>query len=102
MFFSRSQNRESLDFAVRRDPRIDLTENPEVVTADDTVLRYSCMGKLFENICNAVQEERYLVSWHADVRCEERGVTDWQIVPDSKMQSYCANGRAASQTPQLW
>lgn len=38
------------------------------------------MGKLFENIRNAVQEERYLVSWHADARCEERGVTDWQIV----------------------
>ncbi len=41
-------------------------------------LRY--MGRLFEQIKRAVQEDRFLVGWHADERSEERGVTDWQIV----------------------
>ena len=66
--------------AVRTDSRAYLIESPEIVIAEYPVLRCFRMGKLFENIRNAVQEERYLVSWHADVRCEERGVTDWQIV----------------------
>jgi hypothetical protein len=38
------------------------------------------MGRLFEQIKRAVRQDRFLVAWHADERCEERGVTDWQIV----------------------
>jgi hypothetical protein len=38
------------------------------------------MGRLFEQIKQAVREDRFLVGWHADERCEERGATDWQIV----------------------
>ena len=38
------------------------------------------MGRLFENIRAAVHEDRFVVSWHADERCEEREVTVWQIV----------------------
>jgi hypothetical protein len=38
------------------------------------------MGKLFNKIQAAINNERYLVSWHADERCEERGVSDWQII----------------------
>ena len=38
------------------------------------------MGKLFDPIRQAVREDRYLVGWHADERCEERGVTDWQLI----------------------
>jgi hypothetical protein len=38
------------------------------------------MGSLFDRIKAAVQDEHYIVSWHADERCEERGVTDWQLV----------------------
>ena len=38
------------------------------------------MGALFDKIRQAVQDERYVVAWHADERCEERGVTDWQLV----------------------
>jgi hypothetical protein len=38
------------------------------------------MGRLFEQIRQAVREDRFLVGWHADERCEERGATDWQIV----------------------
>jgi hypothetical protein len=38
------------------------------------------MGRLFEQIKQAVREDRFLVGWHADERCEERSVTDWQIV----------------------
>lgn len=38
------------------------------------------MGKLFDKIQAAINNGRYLVSWHADERCEERGVSDWQII----------------------
>ena len=38
------------------------------------------MGKLFEQICSAVEEDRFFVAWHADERCEERGITAWQLV----------------------
>jgi hypothetical protein len=33
------------------------------------------MGKLFEQIKRAVREDRFLVGWHADERCEERGAS---------------------------
>lgn len=38
------------------------------------------MGKLFDQIKQAVEDDRFIVAWHADERCEEREVTDWQIV----------------------
>jgi hypothetical protein len=38
------------------------------------------MGKLFDQICKAVKEDRFVVGWHADEKCEEREVTDWQII----------------------
>ncbi len=38
------------------------------------------MGKLFDQIRSAIEDGRYLVSLHADERCEERGVTAWQLV----------------------
>jgi hypothetical protein len=38
------------------------------------------MARLFNNIRSAVNEDRFLVSWHADEQCEEREVTVWQIV----------------------
>ena len=38
------------------------------------------MGTLFEKIRAAVREDRFLVSWHADERAEEREVTVWQLV----------------------
>ena len=38
------------------------------------------MGRLFEQIKEAVRQERFLVGWHADERNEERGISDWQIV----------------------
>lgn len=38
------------------------------------------MGKLFNKIREAVANDRFVVSWHADERCEERGVTAWQLV----------------------
>ena len=40
------------------------------------------MGRLFDQIREAIGEGRYLVSLHADERCEERGVTAWQLVAD--------------------
>ena len=38
------------------------------------------MGRLFRSIRDAVTNDRFLVSWHADERCEERGVAAWQLV----------------------
>ncbi len=38
------------------------------------------MDDLFERIRAAVRDDRFLVSWHADDRCEERQVAVWQVV----------------------
>jgi hypothetical protein len=38
------------------------------------------VGKLCDKIIAAVRSDSFLVSWHADERCEERGVTAWQLV----------------------
>lgn len=38
------------------------------------------MSGLFDKIREAVRDDRYLVSWHADERCEEREVAAWQVV----------------------
>ena len=38
------------------------------------------MGVLFDRRLLAVADERYIVGWHADERCEERTVTAWQLV----------------------
>ena len=38
------------------------------------------MGKLLDDIVAAVRADRFVVSWHADERCEERGMTAWQLV----------------------
>jgi len=45
-----------------------------------SVIPLRFMGRLFEQIKQAVREDRFLVGWHADERCEERGATDWQVV----------------------
>ena len=38
------------------------------------------MGRIWEHIRTAVSEDRFIVAWHADERCEERGVSEWQLV----------------------
>lgn len=38
------------------------------------------MGVLFDKIKQAASDGNYLVTWHADERCEERAITDWQLV----------------------
>jgi hypothetical protein len=38
------------------------------------------MGKLYDQIRSAIEDGRYLISLHADERCEERGITAWQLV----------------------
>ena len=37
------------------------------------------MGKLLKTIQVAVRDDRFVVSWHADERCEEREVSAWQL-----------------------
>jgi len=38
------------------------------------------MGRLFDDIRRAIQEDRFVIGWHADERCEQRGVSPRQIV----------------------
>lgn len=38
------------------------------------------MGSLLDKIKKAVENDRVIVGWHADQRCEERGVSSWQVV----------------------
>ncbi len=38
------------------------------------------MSRLFDDIRVAVYNGNYLVSWHADERCEERHIAAWQVV----------------------
>jgi hypothetical protein len=38
------------------------------------------VSSLLDLVRQAVSDDRYVVSWHADERCEERGVSEWQIV----------------------
>src|SRR5262245_26819131 len=38
------------------------------------------MANLWDLIREAVSDDRYLVSLHADERCEERGISDWQVL----------------------
>jgi hypothetical protein len=38
------------------------------------------MGKFLNRIRDAVDNNRFVVTWHADERCEERGVTVWPLV----------------------
>jgi hypothetical protein len=47
------------------------------------------MDTLFDAIRAAVRNDRFLVSWHADERCEERQVAVWQVVAgleDARLQ----------------
>jgi hypothetical protein len=47
------------------------------------------MGELFDRIRAAVRDDRFLVSWHADDRCEQRQVAVWQVVAgleDARLQ----------------
>src|SRR5688572_10828108 len=49
--------------------------------AIQTNMQYSSrMPALFSAIRKAVAENSYVVSWHADERCEKRGLTAWQLV----------------------
>lgn len=38
------------------------------------------MARLYDKIKGAVENDRLLISWHADEKCEERGITAWQVV----------------------
>jgi hypothetical protein len=37
------------------------------------------MGQLFDDIRRAVRDDHFVISWHADERCEERAVSPWQL-----------------------
>jgi hypothetical protein len=40
------------------------------------------VGRLFDNILAAVESDRFIVSCHADERCEDREVSPWQLIAD--------------------
>ncbi len=48
------------------------------------------MGEIFDRIRAAVRDDHFLVSWHADERCEQRQLAVWQVVAgleDARLQS---------------
>lgn len=48
------------------------------------------MGELFERVCRAIREERYLFSDHADNMLRERGIIHWHVthgVDDARLLS---------------
>lgn len=47
---------------------------------DWIVIVESLSAKSVLQFVAAVRADRFIVSWHADERCEERGVTAWQLV----------------------
>src|SRR3954453_20966213 len=63
-------------------PRPATTSTTRTPTASPTTREDAAMGKLLDEIRAAVRDGRYLVSWHADERSEERGVTAWQLVAE--------------------
>ncbi len=38
------------------------------------------MGNIFARICQAIEEERVAVSWHANRQCRKRGIRPWQLI----------------------
>ncbi|HEY2159217.1 MAG TPA: DUF4258 domain-containing protein [Isosphaeraceae bacterium] len=38
------------------------------------------MGRLFEEVCRLVAEDRYVIGEHASERLEERDILEWQAV----------------------
>jgi len=42
------------------------------------------MGKILERIRWAVANDLFYVAWHADEKCEDRGITAWQLVAGLK------------------
>ncbi len=59
------------------------------------------MGRLFDNIREAVRDDRFIVGWHADERCEEREVTDWQIVAGLEQAELVRERPASKPNPSV-
>ncbi len=59
------------------------------------------MGKLFDQIRSAIQDGQFLVSLHADERCEERGITAWQLVAEFE-DAQLIRERPASRILRWW
>ena len=60
------------------------------------------MGKLFEQIRSAVANDRFFVAWHADERCEERGITAWQLVAGLEEAELVREHPGANQILPWW
>lgn len=59
------------------------------------------MGRLWEQILPAVMEDRFLVSLHADERCEERGVTEWRLVAGIERAELVSERPASRPNPSV-
>lgn len=59
------------------------------------------MGSLFEKIRSAIANGRYVVSWHADERCEEREITDWQIIAGFEDCEFVRERPASKPNPSI-
>lgn len=59
------------------------------------------MGRLLDEIRGAVREDRWLASWHADERCEERGVALWQVVAELEQAELIAERPQTEPNPSV-
>lgn len=59
------------------------------------------MGRLAEQILGAIEAGNFLVSLHADQRCEERGVTAWQLVAEIDEAALVRERPASQPNPSI-
>jgi hypothetical protein len=57
------------------------------------------LGALAENICQAIQDERYVFGAHADQRLRERRVMGWQVVSGMDLGKLIRERPGASPNP---
>lgn len=59
------------------------------------------MGKLFGQVRSSILGGEFLVSLHAEERCEERGVTAWQLVADFENAKLVRERPASQPNPSV-
>ncbi len=59
------------------------------------------MGKLHQEICKLVDENRYIIGQHAAERLEERGIMEWQAVASLEDGELLAERAKAQPNPAI-
>lgn len=59
------------------------------------------MGTLLTKVRRAVLDDRFVVSWHADARCEERGISVWQLAAGIEDAELVRERRGSKPNPSV-